>query len=171
MNEHDRDTLSVVGSMTRTKAEIEAAALAIRNMLGLSAPIRATGADQAENLMNAAECAPLFAAAEAALAAADAVAPKREEWFVDTSPDLQPEECNIEQPRDAFDCAPLGSIAKLQRCAVLATEEWQLVPVTATGDLCPCGKPEGCGDFLGVACDADRDEVRLWAELPEEWRL
>ena len=86
-------------------------------------------------------------------------------WFSD-------EESGYENPDDAADAygLTLGQSIVLSENATLAEERWQLVPVTDTGELCPCGKPEGCGDSLGMKCEAVRDEVRRWSELPKEWQ-
>ena len=34
----------------------------------------------------------------------------------------------------------------------------------------PCGRADGCADFLGVDCQADRCEAMRVQDLPEEWR-
>ena len=102
--------------------------------------------------------------ARAALEAAERVAPK-DRWFSD-------EESAYESPGEAAEaaCLTLGQSIVLSENVSLNEERWQLVPVTDNDVLCPCGKPEGCGDFLGVDCDAVRDKAWRWIDLPKEWR-
>ena len=103
-------------------------------------------------------------AVKAALEAAERVAPK-DRWYSD-------EESSYESPDDAAECASLslGESIALSENVTLSEDRWQVVPVTDRDALCPCGKPEGCGDFLGRECEADHGEIRRWSGLPKEWR-
>lgn len=101
-------------------------------------------------------------ATRAALEAAEATTPK-ERWFGD-------ENGSYETVAEALECAPLCTTIVLSEIVEIAENRWQLVPVTNKDELCPCGKPEGCGDFLGMECQADRDKPWRWGDLPKEWQ-
>ena len=102
--------------------------------------------------------------ARAALEAAERVAPK-DRWYSD-------EESSYESPDEAAGACSLalGQSIVLSENVSLSEDRWQCVPVTDRDALCPCGKPEGCGDFLGVNCEAVRDKAWRWIDLPKEWR-
>ena len=94
-----------------------------------------------------------------------ALASLKDRWYSD-------EESSYESPDDAAECASLslGESIALSENVTLSEDRWQVVPVTDRDALCPCGKPEGCGDFLGVDCEAVRDKAWRWSDLPKEWR-
>ena len=86
-------------------------------------------------------------------------------WYAD-------DENGYESPDEAAGACSLalGQSIVLSENVSLGEDRWQLVPVTDGDALCPCGKPEGCGDFLGVDCDAVRDKAWRWSDLPKEWQ-
>lgn len=140
-----------------TDAQIEAAARALVECTKLSEAKWSDLPDWAKE-----ECRGV---ARAALESAEKVAHK-DRWYAD-------EECSFESPDDAAEsaCLSLGESIVLSENVSFGEERWQMAPVTyPEGELCPCGKPEGCDDFLGMECKADRGEVRRWADLPKEWQ-
>ena len=96
-------------------------------------------------------------------ACAGAARPVYAAWYSDDA-------CSYESARDAFTGDPPGTRFTLSECATIDVAEWQLVPVTVAGQPCPCGRADGCADFLGVDCQADRCEAMRVQNLPEEWR-
>lgn len=89
-------------------------------------------------------------------------------WFVDRSDEYG--EGGHESPADALAERCLGDTIQLEEWSVVDLAIWQLVPVEEDGKPCRCGKPQGCGDFLGVDCHADREQPIKLDELPEKWR-
>ena len=87
-------------------------------------------------------------------------------WFVDS----QNPETGYAEVADIFDGLYLGDTVEVEECAVVSRDFWQLVPVEEGGRPCRCGKPKGCGDFLGVECHADRERPIKLDELPKKWR-
>ena len=87
-------------------------------------------------------------------------------WFVDS----QSYDLSYESVEAVFDGLSPGDWVEIEECTVVRRDVWQLVPVEESGAICRCGKSEGCGDFLGAGCHAERAQPMKVDELPEGWR-